>query len=198
LTWRKKRGVRSAYCSRMTSTAQPTTGDGTTPVDDFSTCHQGILSGLLAFAGLPPLQNAAVRAREIARHTLDLFDTAVMQHHAEEEQELFPAVLRSAEPGIKHEQVQSLVWRLTDEHRNIEALWRRVRREVQKVAAGQPSHVNAAAVEMLTGLYREHALMEEREFLPLAREILGRNDNHMAALGMSLHMRHVKIPVSYI
>ena len=26
---------------------------------------------------------------------------------------------------------------------------------------------------------------------PLAERILGRNDNHMAALGMSLHMRHL-------
>ena len=27
-------------------------------------------------------------------------------------------------------------------------------------------------------------------FLPLSQTILGRNSNHMAALGVSLHMRH--------
>lgn len=30
----------------------------------------------------------------------------------------------------------------------------------------------------------------ETEFLPLSQTILGRNSNHMAALGLSLHMRH--------
>ena len=27
-------------------------------------------------------------------------------------------------------------------------------------------------------------------FLPLSQTILGRNSNHLAALGMSMHMRH--------
>jgi len=38
--------------------------------------------------------------------------------------------------------------------------------------------------------YSAHAEAEERVFLPLAEKILGRNSNHMAALGLSLHMRH--------
>lgn len=40
--------------------------------------------------------------------------------------------------------------------------------------------------------YQRHASVEETEFLPLAQEILERNSNHLAALGLSLHMRHVK------
>ena len=39
--------------------------------------------------------------------------------------------------------------------------------------------------------YQAHAQLEEQAFLPLAQTILGRNDNHMAALGLTLHMRHV-------
>jgi hypothetical protein len=31
----------------------------------------------------------------------------------------------------------------------------------------------------------------EQIFLPLCKTILGRNGDHMAALGLSLHMRHV-------
>jgi hypothetical protein len=33
--------------------------------------------------------------------------------------------------------------------------------------------------------------LEEQAFLPLAQKVLGRNGNHMAALGLSLDMRHV-------
>jgi hypothetical protein len=39
--------------------------------------------------------------------------------------------------------------------------------------------------------YLAHARLEEDVFLPLSQTILGRNSNHMAALGMSMHMRHV-------
>lgn len=168
------------------------------PVDGFSNCHAGILSGLHEFAGLPPLQDAAQRARAIAQHTLELLDKAVMEHHAEEEQELFTAVLRSARPGAEHDRVKSLVNRLTEEHREIEALWRRLRPEVSHAAAGKAAHLRADAVNLLVEVYSLHASLEEREFLPLAQEILGRDGNHMAALGMSLHMRHAAVPVGYI
>ena len=42
----------------------------------------------------------------------------------------------------------------------------------------------------LIAQYKEHARFEETEFLPLSEQILGRNNHHMAALGLSLHMRH--------
>ena len=46
------------------------------------------------------------------------------------------------------------------------------------------------AVRALVDTYMGHARFEEQQFLPLAHTILGRNSNHMAALGLSLHMRH--------
>ena len=47
-----------------------------------------------------------------------------------------------------------------------------------------------ADLSRLVSQYRAHAQFEEQEYLPLAQQILGRNGNHMAALGLSLHMRH--------
>jgi hypothetical protein len=46
--------------------------------------------------------------------------------------------------------------------------------------------------------YKAHAAYEEAEFLPLSETILSRNSNHMAALGMSIHMRHAKPVNAYI
>jgi hypothetical protein len=169
-----------------------------TPVDEFSDCHAGILAGLRAFGTLPPLQDAAQRARVVAQETLDLMDNAVLVHHKEEEEELFDAVLRSAEAGAERDHVQSLIWRLTDEHREIEDLWKHLRPEVAHAASGKPAHLPQEAVNLLVGIYKQHAHTEERDFLPMARDILGRNDNHMAALGLSLHMRHRAVPVGYI
>ena len=46
--------------------------------------------------------------------------------------------------------------------------------------------------------YASHASYEEQEFLPLAQEILGRSSSDMAALGISLHLRHAHVPAGYV
>jgi hypothetical protein len=65
------------------------------PLAGISQCHLGIISQLQAFAELPALQAAAAQSRSVMTHTLTLFQYAVW-HHADEENALFPAVLRSA------------------------------------------------------------------------------------------------------
>lgn len=169
-----------------------------TPVDGFSQCHAGILAGLREFGALPALSASARRARTLARQTLELLDEAVLQHHAEEEGELFPAVLRSARPGAERERVRRLVDVLVEGHREIEALWKRLRPQVLQVVAGRDDGLQADRVELLLACYQAHATLEERELLPLAQEILGRDGNHMAALGLALHLRHVPTPIGYI
>ncbi|HRP95605.1 MAG TPA: hemerythrin domain-containing protein [Rhodocyclaceae bacterium] len=165
-------------------------GADETPIADFSSCHAGILAGLDAFAELPALVAAAERARRVAQQAADLFGNVVLEHHAEEEEELFPAVLASAEPGEELERVRQIVDRLTREHREVEALWKRLAPAVKKAAKGQSVQLDLAEVERLVRMYAAHASFEEAEFLPLSQRILGRNANHMAALGLSLHMRH--------
>jgi len=168
------------------------------PMDIFSECHAAIRSGLAAFAGLPELAAAAERSRRVAAATVSMFDDSVLQHHADEEGDLFPAVLRSAAPGEERERVEAMVERLTAEHRMVEALWRKLKPAVKHAAGGGGAELNPDDVAALVHAYGQHASFEEREFLPLAQEILGRNGNHMAALGLSLHLRHAPQPVGYI
>jgi hypothetical protein len=168
------------------------------PIGDFSHCHEGILQGLGDFSGLAALQEAAARSRDIAGQVMRLMDEAVMLHHDEEEKELFTAVMESSRPGAERDRVKGLVLRLTEEHRDIEQLWRRVRGQVRSIAAGKAADLDQRAVDLLVDVYRMHARSEETEFLPLARDILGRNGNHMAALGLALHMRHAPVPIGHI
>ena len=78
-------------------TASPVNTDA--PLTNFSHCHEGILRRLSALDELPALLAPAARARQVAEQSVEFFREAIFEHHLEEERELFPAVLASAQPG---------------------------------------------------------------------------------------------------
>ena len=87
--------------------------------------------------------------------------------------------------------VEGLTEQLTHDHRALEKLWESLEPGLRKVAKGQDTTLDVLALQSMVDRYQAHARLEEQDFLPLAQSILGRNDNHLAALGLSLHMRHV-------
>jgi hemerythrin-like domain-containing protein len=174
----------------MTTPQPDANPSGDEPLTNFSQCHAGILTHLGKLSSLPALLEPAAQARRIAQETADFFRKVIYEHHQEEERELFPAVLASAQRGAERERVQVLVDQLTAEHRQVEAMWTRLEPGLKAVAKGHDSTLEASAVQRLVEAYTAHARFEEQEFLPLSQTILGRDGNHMAALGMSLHMRH--------
>ena len=179
------------------TTNQPQAG-GDAPITNFSNCHVGIIKGMNALGELPGLLEPAERARRIAESVVALFHDAVLEHHSEEEEALFPAVLASAQPGEEAENVKRQIERLTREHREVEAMWKKLEPALKKVAKGHDAQLDVAAVDKLVALYSAHAAYEEAEFLPLSEKILGRNANHMSALGLTLHMRHTDVMGTYI
>lgn len=167
------------------------------PLSDFTRCHLGIVSQLQASAGLPEMVEAARRARATATATLDLFERVVLPHHAEEESELFPAVLRSANAS-ERETVRALGAKLTAEHREVESQWKKLEPGVRRVARGHFDDIDGPALAAMISAYLRHAKTEETEYLPLAETILRRDGNHMAALEVALHLRHVPEVPGYI
>jgi hypothetical protein len=182
----------------MTAPTSATACAEASPIADFSNCHAGIVTGLAVFAGLPELVEAAARSRKIAADVLALFDPVVLEHHRDEESELFPAVLHSAAPGREHARVAEITQRLVLEHRMIESLWARIQPSVKAAAAGRAAAMDSLDVARLVQTYAAHAHFEETALLPLAQEILGRDGNHMAALGLALHMRHAPRAMAYV
>ena len=165
--------------------------DTDAPISHFANCHTGILAQLARLGDLPVLLGPAAQARKIAQESLVFFNDALFNHHSEEEKDLFPAVLKSAQAGAERLKVDGLVEQLINDHRALEKLWKSLEPGLRKVSKGQDSTLDALALESMVQRYQAHAHLEEQAFLPLAQTILGRNDNHMAALGMTLHMRHV-------
>lgn len=167
------------------------TPGGDAPIQSFSNCHAGIVTQLQALDQLPALLAAAEQARSTAERALKFFSHVILQHHQDEERELFPAVLAIAVAGEERQRVQAMVEQLTREHRSIEAAWSALEPGLKQAAKGQGgARLDAAGVKALVETYLGHAQFEENEFLPLSQTILARNSNHMAALGLSLHTRH--------
>lgn len=168
------------------------------PLDTLYHSHEKILAKMAALAALPSLVEQARRAREIATATLALFQDNVLQHHAEEEQDLFPALIRSARAGDERDLVQSMTTRLTGEHRNVEQLWKALAPSVRAAAKGRCQGMDVTLVSRLVRDYAQHAMFEEQHLLPLAQAILGRDGNHLSAVGVAFHMRRTPDVPGYI
>ena len=168
------------------------------PIDHFSHCHVGIFAQLSRMGDLPALLAPAAQARTIAAQSLTFFNQVMYEHHSEEEKDLFTAVRSSARVGEERMKVEALINQLTADHRALEKLWESLEPGLQKVAKGLDTTLDTAALHSMVARYQVHATLEEQRFLPLAEQILGRNSNHMAALGLSLHMRHVPRFIGHI
>lgn len=160
------------------------------PLDGFTHTHFGIVVQLDHLAELPALLAPAELARRIAKQTLNFFQNSMYEHHAAEERALFPATIQSAKDGIEREKMESMTHFLITQHRVLESLWEKIEPELKHIAKGVLHKLDQDALSQLVNLYKEHARIEECEFLPLARDILSRNKNHMEALDVSLHMLH--------
>jgi hemerythrin-like domain-containing protein len=172
--------------------------DLTAPLKTLYHSHETILSQMAELAALPALVEQAQRARDIATRTLAMFDGDVLQHHADEENDLFPAVIRSAQPGEERERVQAMTERLSGEHRNVEQLWKALAPSVRAASKGRCRDMEIALVSRLVRDYARHALFEEQHLLPLAQAILGRDGNHLSAVGVAFHLRRVPDVPGYI
>ncbi|MDX5445561.1 MAG: hemerythrin domain-containing protein [Zoogloeaceae bacterium] len=167
--------------------------DNTTPpasIGVFTDCHAGILSRLDTLEQINSLLEPARQARQFAAKAVAFFDHAIIDHHEDEERELFPAACKAAAAGPERDEVVALTERLTQDHRLLEGQWKALRPALERIAKGG---VEALDVELLARLltgYRNHARFEETQFLPLATRVLSRKDPELAELGYALHIRH--------
>jgi hypothetical protein len=166
-------------------------GTADQPIQDFSKCHVGIVSTLGELAALSQPQHPSPQRREAARRVMAVFRDVISVHHLEEERELFPAVQADALAGDEQESVDRMVKRLVDEHRRLEALYAQLKDSLSDMERGRDVSLDVPTSSALVAEYRSHADFEESAFLPLAQRILGRNSDHMAALGLALHIQHV-------
>lgn len=160
------------------------------PISSFTDCHAGIVGHLDAIGQLDALLESATRARAIAQRAVEFFDEMILNHHEDEERELFPTVQKYASAGSERADVERICKRLIEDHRKLERQWNAIKPALARIASGKDTKLDPEATNRLIENYKAHARYEETDFLPLAQKILGREDAELARLGYALHIRH--------
>jgi hemerythrin-like domain-containing protein len=136
---------------------------------------------------------ADVEARTAATSLMRYFDTAARQHHTDEEQNLFPALIESM-AGSDAVGLRALTDRLTADHRELDRQWQRVRIALERVVVEDGVSLPAADVDALVGLYEQHIEREERDLLPMAARLL--SDDALQQIGRAMRERRGIEPVA--
>ncbi len=180
----------------MTNTSEKTGAISEGSQTDFSNCHTRILKNFSKLKHLSDWQDFSnPNTQAMIKGLIKYFKKEVWQHHQEEEQELFEAVLDCTHSGPNAELAKEYVDRLIREHRDMEDQWRRVvKKDLRRLARGKSDKFNRKAAAKLAGDYLEHARFEEDVFLPFAEKCL--KGTGMSALGLALHLRRAERGVS--
>ena len=157
------------------------------PLEMLEACHQrieqqlGTLERLLAYL---PEHGADESARRAAQAVLRYFRQAGPNHHADEENDLFP-VLSQRATGADGVAVTKLVDILLAEHQLMAEALAVVLSQLEPIAQGTGVHLDAVAVSRVATLYRRHIERENGELLPLAHRWLTSQDIERLSTAMT-------------
>ena len=157
-----------------------------------SKAHSDIIAHLFHLSGLGAQVPLSKEARAQAEETMAFFRRTVLAHHQAEETRLFPLVLAKSEPGDERAYLETLVTKLTAEHRQIEALWASLERMLTAVLNGSSDAAIDAHIQDLVLDYGDHATEEESKFLPLCQEVLRRHNPQFG----ETELLHMPLPAS--
>src|SRR5699024_8448725 len=99
------------------------------PLEMLLACHHRIRHQCQVLQRLHahlPVHGSDQQAQDAARSITRYFETAAVDHHADEEEDLFPALMESV-AGSDPVCIRQAIERLTHEHRQLEASWDKLR-----------------------------------------------------------------------
>jgi len=159
------------------------------PLEMLSACHQRALQQCATLRRLVAHLDAdgnAADARVAAVAVLRYFDEAAKDHHADEETDLFPALVESM-AGSDAVCIRDLIEALTLDHRALESHWQRLRPTLLAIASGASVPLPAADVKPFIALYERHIAREDSELLPMAQRLLA--DEALERVGQAMRER---------
>jgi pyridoxamine 5'-phosphate oxidase len=159
------------------------------PIDVLAHCHTRIRKQLATLKKLLahlPDHGADVDAQQAAHAVLRYFNDAAPLHHEDEEENLLPQLEVTA-GGEDASQLQDILPRLLEEHREMEGLWLALDRQLSTIATGQSTQLSEKDVAQFAALYEAHMQMEESVIAPMAKRLF--SSGQMQQLGDAMRAR---------
>jgi hemerythrin-like domain-containing protein len=132
-------------------------------------CHDKIIAHcelIEQIVGALQGQDEDFDTRAAARQVMNYFSRSARQHHQDEEQDLFPLLIRQS---LK---LADLINSLKQEHRTLDELWQTMEPELRRMPEPSDPDAFIAAASAFCSLNREHVVRENSDFLPVARSSL--------------------------
>jgi hemerythrin-like domain-containing protein len=159
------------------------------PLEMLLGCHRRIEKQLETLKRLRAHLEAKgidAEASAAAEAVLRYFRKAAVDHHADEEQDVFPLIEQRIEDADEAARFRELRARLESEHRKLEEAWARVRKPLEGIAEGLMRPLAEADVGALAEAYTAHIRVEEETLKELFRWLDARD---IEALGRSMAAR---------
>jgi hemerythrin-like domain-containing protein len=159
------------------------------PLELLETCHGRIetqLTMLERLVAYVTQHGCDAKAREAARFIMRYFDTAGVQHHRDEDEDLFP-LLRSKAAELGRAEVSAVINELEGDHRTMDLQWSRLRARLDELTRNPAALLVPGDIAGFAWLYRRHMEKESALVLPFAKEALDRDE--CAALGERMAAR---------
>ena len=153
----------------MTDTPPPQPPDFSDPLAVLRGCHDDMLLQCDALENLLAhihAQGFDAETRSRIASTVQFFTTVAVQHHQDEETDLFPILNRQS---LK---LADIVFRLRKDHEQLHQLWDTLFLDFKKGPALAEDEAFATHVSEFCTAYREHIKRETRELLSMAQHIL--------------------------
>lgn len=166
------------------------------PLEMLAACHgrvQAQCATLRRLASHLTTHGADRQARDAAAAVMRYFDTSAVQHHADEEVDLFPALIESM-AGSDAVCLRELTTSLTTEHRELEQRWRALRTRLEQVVRAEAANLPDDEVHGFIALYERHIAREEAELLPLAARLL--SDAELDRVGLAMRARRADVELN--
>lgn len=151
------------------------------PLELLGACHDNVrrFTGQLTHLAAAQAHTHGDEATpSIATQILRYFDQAAPHHHADEEEDLFPAL-----QALGDDKLNQKIEQLYLEHQQMAAAWQHIRQQLLALQAGLPADLSEARSFCL--LYENHARFEDEQIYPhatrLAPELLSKLGLSMAA-----------------
>lgn len=181
----------SSYDAAMSESLLPVAPGLDEPLEILAACHGRIEQQLQTLAKLLdhlPQHGADQQAQQAARAVMRYFDSAGRNHHADEEENLFP-LLRLHAAG--NAELEALLADLLREHQQMETAWQSLRRQLAATADGDATALDKCTAENFSQLYRSHIARENAEILPLAARLLTAEDVQQLSRAMTARRQSV-------